>query len=466
MRTDTEYIDSLRARNIVLYVDGERIAEPVEHPLVRPSIDTLAMTFAMAHREETKSLATAWSELIGARVNRFTHLFTEVEDLVAKVKLQRVLGRATGTCFQRCVGMDALNAMFIATHEAGPHAHARFIDWLAGVQQRDDVICGAMTDAKGNRRLRPPAQPDAFLHVAERRPGGVVLRGAKLHQTGAANSHWVLVMPGQGLRDGEEDFAIAAALPVDAPGLTMVLGRQPSDHRKSTPDAGNIRYSGQECVLLFDDVFVPQEHIFLDGDIAPSATLLHAFAGFHRASYGGCKPGNLDVLTGAVAALTEETGVRTASHVRSKLVEMVGMAETIHGLGLAASHQGVRHDSGVFRVDSMLANVCKQAVTRLPYEAGRIAEDLAGGLVATLPELAMLDHPLLGAALRVAVGGKRRAKLLRLVENLTYGSGAVPLRIECMHGAGSPQAQQVVIERLTDWDGRVSQARRLAGIEG
>ncbi|MEX1367425.1 MAG: 4-hydroxyphenylacetate 3-hydroxylase N-terminal domain-containing protein [Nannocystaceae bacterium] len=464
LRTPDQYVRSLQARDLVLYVDGQRVADPTQHPRVRPAINAIAATYALAHDPRYRELATAHSQLVDAPVNRFTHLFTEAADLRRKLELQRVLGRLTGTCFQRCVGMDGINSLFIATHEAGGQWHERFVAWLRQVQRDDIVIDGAMTDPKGDRSKRPLQQAEHYVRVVERRDDGIVLRGAKIHQTGAANSHQILVMPGMAMRAGEEDFAVAAAMPVDAPGVSMVLGRQPSDERKGGPDAGNAQYGGQEAVIFFDDVFVPWERVFLDGHIEACATLVDAFAGFHRASYGGCKPGNLDVLIGAAALLADEHGVRRASHVRDKLVQMAHLGETIHGLGLGASAKATRHDSGVHQVDPVLANVCKHHVTTLPYEVVRLAEDLAGGLMATMPSLADLDHPDYGEALRTVVGTDERAKTLRLVEYMSYGAGSVPLRIECMHGAGSPQAQRIVLERRIDWDQRIAAARRLAGL--
>lgn len=463
MKTREQYLESLAARQLELWVDGKRVDDVLSHPKVRPAIEAVAETYALAHEPEHRHLATADSDLVSHPVNRFTALFRSPDDLVKKIALQRVLGRRTGTCFQRCVGMDGINATFIATHRA-PERHARFLSWLSGVQARDEMLCGAMTDSKGDRSRRPSEQPEQFLRIVERRADGIVIRGAKLHQTGAANAHQILVMPGQGLRAGEEDFAVSCAIPVDAPGVVMVLGRQPSDERKGGPDAGNPRYGGQEVVVWFEDVFVPTERVFLDGQIDLAGLLLESFAGYHRASYGGCKPGNLDVLAGASAALADEHGVRRASHVREKLIEMVHLTETIHGLGLAASHKSSQDASGLFVVDPVLANVCKHHVTRLPYEIVRIAEDLAGGLLATMPSLSDLEHPRLGPILKQVIGSEARGKLLRLVEWMAYGSGSVPLRIECMHGAGSPQAQRVVLDRHTDWDLRVRAARSLAGL--
>jgi 4-hydroxybutyryl-CoA dehydratase / vinylacetyl-CoA-Delta-isomerase len=167
---------------------------------------------------------------------------------------------------------------------------------------------------------------------------------------------------------------------------------------------------------------------------------------------------------GAARLLAKEHGVLGASHVRDKLVEMAHLTETIHGLGLGASAKSTRHACGVWQVDPVLANVCKHNVTRLPYEVVRLAEDLAGGLLGTMPSLADLEHPELGAALRGVVGSDARARTLRLVEWMSYGAGSVPLRLECMHGAGSPQAQRIVLERAIDWEQKVTAARRLAGL--
>lgn len=459
MRTPEKYLQSLRDRPPRLFVDGERVADPTAHPKVRPSINAVAQTYALAHDPAAADLASGWSDLIDAPANRFTRPFLQPDDLTKKLQLQRILGRTTGTCFQRCVGMDAINALWVATW--GTPTHGRFLAWLTGIQRRDDVVCGAMTDAKGDRRKRPSEQPEQFVRVVERRPDGVVLRGAKLHQTGGANSHWIAVLPGGFLKPGEEDFAIACAVPADAEGVTMVLGRQPSDGRRGTVDAGNPRFGGQEVVILLEDVFVPTEHVFLDGDLDACGTMLDTFASFHRASYGGCKPGNLEVMTGAAAELVELHGIGRNRAVRDKLVEMVHLTETVHGVGLAASAKSTQHPSGIWLVDPMLANACKQNVTRLPYEVGRIAEDLAGGLVGTMPSLDDLEHPELGPGLRTALGSDERVRMLRLVEWMTYGAGAIALRLECMHGAGSPAAQRIVLERGTDWEALRAAAREL-----
>ena len=219
-----DYIQSLRGRNLKVHFLGERIAEPVDHPVIRPSINAVARTYDLAI--EHPELATAWSSLSNRRVNRFLHVTESVEDVVGQNRMQRRLGQLTGTCFQRCVGMDAINSLYSVTYDmdqaCGTDYHARFREFLIRMQEMNYVIGGAMTDPKGDRGKGPSEQsdPDLFTHVVERRDGGVVLRGAKMHQTGCLNSHWIIVMPTMRLKPPIKDYAVVAAIPVDHPGLS------------------------------------------------------------------------------------------------------------------------------------------------------------------------------------------------------------------------------------------------------
>jgi 4-hydroxybutyryl-CoA dehydratase/vinylacetyl-CoA-Delta-isomerase len=475
IRTGEDYIAGLRGRRLAVYLFGERVEEPVDHPVIRPSINAMAATYDAAPQEA--DVATAESGLIGERINRFLHVTRSAADLVAQGKMQRRLGQVTGTCFQRCVGMDAINSLFSLTHDVdaarGTGYHPRFLAWLAAVQHRNLVVGGAMTDVKGDRSKGPAQQadPDLFVRVVERRPDGIVIRGAKAHQTGAINSHWLLVMPGQRLEPSEGDYAVAGAIPVTAPGLTFVYGRQAADSRSAEGDidVGNARFAGQEALIIFDDVFVPHEHVFLDGEAEFAADLVERFTSYHRRSYV-CKAGVGDVLIGAAALIADYNGVPRASHVRDKLVEMSYLNETIYAAGIAASHEGHRTAAGNWEPDHLLANVCKQNVTRHPYEIARLAQDLAGGAVVTLPSEHDLHHPEVGPLLdkylrgRADVPTEHRVRALRLIENLTLGRNAVGYLTESLHGAGSPQAQRVVIQRQVDLEARRALARRLAGI--
>jgi 4-hydroxybutyryl-CoA dehydratase/vinylacetyl-CoA-Delta-isomerase len=478
MKTGKEFVDSLRGLELQLYVLGEEIEEPIEHPMLRPSLNALARTYDMAHDPDHAGLFVRRG-LAGESVNCFTSLHHGTEDLLNKVKALRILGQETGTCFQRCVGWDALNALESTTFEMdqalGTDYHRRLVDYLAYVQQNDLVCNGAMTDVKGDRSRRPSQQadPDMFLHVVERRQDGIVVRGAKAHQTGAVFSHEILVMPTLSMREEDKEYAVSFALPVDTEGVVHILGRQSCDTRKlegGTMDVGNARYGGHEALVILNDVFVPNERIFMDGEWQFSRPLVERFAGYHRQSYGGCKVGVGDVLIGAAALATEQIGLSRVSHVRRKLGEMIHLNETLFACGLSCSAAGTALPSGTYLVDLLLANVCKQNVTRFPYEIARLAEDLAGGLLVTMPSERDLSHPEIGPLVDKYLRGVAevptadRMRILRLIENLTLGASAVSYRTESMHGAGSPEAQVIMIGRLGDLEAKKALARRLAGV--
>jgi 4-hydroxybutyryl-CoA dehydratase/vinylacetyl-CoA-Delta-isomerase len=216
---------------------------------------------------------------------------------------------------------------------------------------------------------------------------------------------------------------------------------------------------------------VPAERVFMDGESQFSHVLVERFAGYHRQSYGGCKVGVGDVLIGATALAAEYAGVAGASHVQRKLGEMIHLNETLYSCGLSCSVAGAAVPSGTYLVDLLLANVCKQNVTRLPYEIARLAEDLAGGLMVTMPSEKDLNHPKIGPLVDKYLRGVAeiptadRMRVLRLIENLTLGTAAVSYRTESMHGAGSPEAQVIMIRRLSDLEAKKALAKRLVGIQ-
>lgn len=475
IRDGKEYIESLRKRKIKVYLFGELVENPVDHPIIRPSINAVAETYDLAVKEP--ELATAYSPLIGKRVNRFLHIAISADDLVKQNEMQRRLGQITGTCFQRCVGMDALNALYSVTYEIdekyGTEYHKRLVDFIKYVQEENLVIGGAMTDPKGDRSKGPLEQedPDVFVHVVKRTDEGIVIRGAKMHQTGCINSHWIVVMPTMRLKPEEKDYAVSCAIPVDDPGLTFVYGRQSCDTRsiEGEIDVGNSLYSGQEAMIIIDDVFVPWKYVFMDGETEFVPMLVERFTTYHRRSYV-CKSGVGDVLIGAAAAMADYNGVLDASHIREKLIEMTFLNEIVYGTGIASSYKAKPTKSGNYLNDEMLANVCKHYLTKFVFEIARLAQDLTGGIVATLPSEKDLKHPEIGAKLmkylvgRSGVNAEDRVRMARLVENMTMGRNAVGYLSESLHGAGSPQAQRILIARYMNLEEKMRLAKRLAQV--
>lgn len=477
IKTKEDYINSLKEHGHVVYYNGEKVKDITEHPAFVPHINAASKTYELALLPEHEDIMTAVSHLTGERINRFTNIHQSTDDLVKKVQMLRLLSHETGSCFQRCVGCDAINATYMTTYDIdekhGTDYHARFREYLTRLQSENFMLAGGMTDPKGDRSKPPSAQadPDLFVHVVERRKDGVVIRGAKAHQTGAANSHEILVMPTQTLREGDEDYALTCAVPLNADGVIQIFGRQTNDGRKMEKglDIGNFNYGlvGGETLVVFDNVFVPDERVFMCGEVDFSGLLVERFATMHRQNYGACKGGLSDVLVGACALAAEYQGTRKASHIRDKLAEMMHLTETVWCGSVSCSAMGYRTPSGAYYPDPLLANCGKLNITRNIYEIGRLAHDIAGGIIATMPSEKDFKSPEVGKYVQKYLAGvegtpvENRYRILRLIENMTGGTALV----ESMHGAGSPQAQKIMYGRLGKIDMKKKMAKKLVGIE-
>ena len=472
LMTGEQYVESMRKMKLNVYMFGEKVENVVDNPILRPSLNSVKATYDLAQMPEYEDLMTVTLD-DGRKVNRFTNIHRNATDLVNKVKMQRLCGQKTAACFQRCVGMDAFNAEWSTTYEIdkkyGTHYHENFKKFVKYVQDADLTVDGAMTDPKGDRGLAPHAQadPDLYLHIVERRADGIVVKGAKAHQTGIINSQEVIVMPTIAMGPDDKDYAVSFAVPTDAKGITMIIGRQSCDTRKlegAPMDTGNSEFGGVEALVVFDNVFVPNDRIFMAGENEFAGMLVERFAGYHRQSYGGCKVGVGDVLIGAAALCADYNGAQKASHIKDKLIEMTHLNETLYCCGIACSAEGKPTESGNYLIDLLLANVCKQNVTRFPYEIARLAEDIAGGLMVTAPSEKDLKGKVTGPLVEkyfkgvASVSTENRLRALRLVENLTLGTAAVGYRTESMHGAGSPQAQRIMISR----QGNIAMKKELA----
>jgi|TARA_B100001142_G_scaffold114492_1_gene116672 4-hydroxybutyryl-CoA dehydratase/vinylacetyl-CoA-Delta-isomerase len=470
------YLKSISDRNLKIYLMGKLVEDPLSHPIIRPSIEAMAETYELAVNEP--ELGSVKSPYTGESINRFLHIAESNDDLYLQNKMQRKLGQLTGTCFQRCVGMDAFNALHSVTFEIdekySTKYHQNFISFLTEMHKYNLVIGGAMTDVKGDRSKLPHEQEDEdlYLRIVDRDENGVYVKGAKAHQTGCINSHWMVVMPTLRLTDKDKDYAIVGAIPVDAEGITYIYGRQSCDTRSMEPgeyDVGNKYFAGQEAMVIFDNVFIPNELIFMNGEFDFASMLVERFTTYHRRSYV-CKAGVGDVLIGAAATIAEYNGVENASHISDKLVEMNKMNETIYATGIASSLQGSKTKSGNYINDDLLANVCKQHVTKDTFEIGRLAQDLAGGLVGSMPSGMDFNEGEMSSELKKYLKGIKdtnaedRVKILRLIENMTLGRNAVAYLTESLHGAGSPQAQRVQIKRKVNIDEKKELAKKLSGI--
>jgi 4-hydroxybutyryl-CoA dehydratase/vinylacetyl-CoA-Delta-isomerase len=475
LKTKEQYIESIRALKPTAYMFGKRITNVVDNPRLRAGIEATAATYDMAMKEENKDLFITTSPLINEPVSRFTLPPASIEDLVARVKVNRKMANYVGTCHQRCTGLDCLSTLAIVTYDVdkkyGTSYNKNYLEFLKYMQKNDLTGNAGVTDVKGDRSLNPNEQvdKDMFLHVVEKRDDGIVVRGAKAHQTGSLSSHEIIVLPTRAMSKEDKDYAVAFAIPSDTKGLIHVVGRSTLDMRELDGcDIGNIYYSKYCPTLIFDNVFVPWNRVFLCGETEFAVDMVVKFSSFHRQSHGGCKSGKIDCMIGAALTMMDYNGTAKVSHLKQKVIDMIHRAETLYGCCLASSYEGKKQPSGNYFIDTVLANASKIHEGKEMAEATRLMIDACGGFVADLPSDRDFENPEVGGLLKKYLKGvdsvpvEKRIKMYRLAEKLALESADT---ISDIHGGGSPEAHRVTIFRETDTAGKKKAAKRLAGIK-
>jgi len=475
MKTSKEYKQSLKKMNSNIYKFGELIEDVTTHSATKRTVEGHAQIFDAAQNDEYKDIITTKSNLTGERVSRYLSIIGSADDMIANVRMKRLMFNLTGTCTGgRCAGFNAINAMWAATYdmdkELGTDYHKRIKKWLEDAQKRDIAISGALTDPKGDRSKSPTMQkdPDMSLHVIEERKDGIVVRGAKVMICGVAAANEIFIMPGTGYKEADKDYAVSFVIPRDIENLTIVETRRPSDTREQEEgfdvpvDIGGIT----QAYLLFEDVFVPKERVFMCKEFSFALKAVMNFIKPYRAAIGGCVAGQGDLMIGAAALMARANGI-SEKVFREKITQMIINNETTFGIGVAAGALGRKHPSGVWIPDALLSNVNKVHVARLPYDTKRITQDVAGGIAETgcLPSCKDINDPrygdLLKKYLKANCSGETRAKIARLIEWLTIGAG-VP---GCMHGGGSPDGAKMMINASSDINHYIELAKRLADIK-
>ncbi len=475
LKTKEQYVASVRDLKADVYMFGKRVPDVTRNGFTRLALEGIGRIYDLARDDRYRGLLTRTDEG-GSPYSTYGSIHTSREDLVDRVRVARLICQRTGVCTaSRCCGWDALNALWHTTFEMdarnGTDYHRRLRKYIARVRGKDLTCAGALTDPKGNRALKPKHQPDkdVYLRVVEEDRAGIVVRGAKAMIGGAVGSHEVVVQPGTGFTEDERDHAVAFAVPMNAEGVTQVVNRQTGDERKLGGgfDMGNVRFGSSESLVIFEDVFVPRDRVFMCGESDYAADAVTKFVLLHRATLGGCLAGCGDVLTGAAALLAEYNGL--SRQLTDRLVEMTYLSESLYAQALGAAYEGHPTPSGAWFPDPLLANVTKTSVARLPFEVERLAEDIAGGMVSCMPSEFDLRSPKVGPLVEKYYRGVRgvsaetRMRAARLIESMVFGPGK--LAALCLHGGGSPAAAQLGIRQLADLESKKDLARRLAGIE-
>ncbi|MEW6349025.1 MAG: 4-hydroxyphenylacetate 3-hydroxylase N-terminal domain-containing protein [Thermodesulfobacteriota bacterium] len=468
LMTPEQFEESLKALHPRVFMNGRRVESVLENRNTRTVVEANKASYRWALDARYKEIMTCRSPLVDEPVNRYTHVSSSVEDLLAKAKAGTFTAEHLGTCIYRCVGYDAFHALAATTWEMdrdlGTDYHPRFLDYLKMVQQKDLSAAGALTEPRGNRAKRVIDWPDPFLSlkVVERRKDGIVVRGAKINISGAFASHELVVLPQSAHSEQEADYAVAFAVPADAPGITYICQYSPYSAERDLADdiyeLGNPLFGQRETSLIvFDNVFVPWERVFHCGEAKYSGRIVARFARTHRMTCGGtCKVGFMNQIIGACKLIQEYKGLEKVSHVNEQITEMVVLRETGRACGQAAAMAGSEEPpgSGVFLPDELMGNVAKLNICNAFWRTMALAGDIGGGLVVTMPSLKELKNPEIKAYVEefFSFGSDEPTENILKVHKLLQHWTAGQHGVATWHGAGPVMAQKIMIQRITNFD--------------
>lgn len=448
--TAEEYIERIRSYRRDVYVLGKKIENYVDHPNIRPTVNAIAFTYELAKKRDVYS---PYSDLVGENVNRLNFVNKTFEDLIARYEYQRELSMRLATCNYRCTGCDAINALYPATksldERLGTDYHKRFLNLLKEIQKRDYTCTAALTDVKGDRSKRPKEQRDMFLHVVEKREDGIVVSGAKVHQSGAFAADINFVLPTQSFREGEEEFAIAFAVTPEDEGVRYILqntGVQAKQREGGDYEAGNAKYGDRTtCMIVFDNVFIPWERVFIFEDLRATRDVLMYFASSHRCVGAACKAGFIDSMAGAASLMLKANGLEGVSVLQQKIAEMVAMSEAAFAIAVGAATKGYE-TNGSWQPNQLMANAGKIIGVEGFTKSLVNLIDLSGGIIGTSPSEFDLKGDI-GDAIRKYITAsenftpEQRMKIVKFIEFWVTSSHLVG----AIHGGGSPAAALITL---------------------
>jgi len=476
IKTRYDYLAALKSLRPNMYKFGERIEDVTTHPATKRTVESHALNYDAANDPELEDMYTTTSIFSGERILRWNSMMQNPQDLLCNMKIKRQNYRRCGTCTGAvCVGWNAQNTLWAVTQEVdqefGTDYQERLKSWILHAQKNGITAAGALTDAKGNRSLKASQQPDpdTNLRITEVRDDGIIIRGAKAMICGTAAAQEIFLLPGSVYGEADKDFALACVVPRDIEGLTIVEATRPSDRRDleetstvEVPDTGIT-----QGWLLFQDVFVPKERVFLCKEYKHTAKFIQFFTTNYRACIGACVSGQGDVMIGASLLMARANGL-SAKTFTNKLVEMATNNQVTYGLGAGAIALGAKHPSGSYFADPLTAHTNKIMVATLPYEVKRLTQEIGGGIVETgcMPSYKDFTNPEYGPLLQRYLkagncSAESRFKAARLAEWLTIGSG-VP---GCMHGGGSPDGARLMLRIITPMEEYADYAKKIMNIE-
>lgn len=472
--TVDQYKASLRDARTVYY-RGERVADVTAHPVIGVAVDHAAIDYQMAHDGNESQLAIVSGP--SGPYSRYYHIPRTADDLLqrsALIERATMLG-GTLVVLVKEIGSDALFALHvIAAHldrTKGTGYLPRVEKFYRHCRDDDLAVAVAQTDVKGDRSKGPSQQahPDYYVHIVSEDSEGVTIRGAKVHTSVSTNAHEIIVLPTRQMGRADEAYAVACAVPANAPGLTMIASTYGGRKGSVFEHPISARHKMMETLTVFDDVKVPWDRVFLKGEVEMAGPLAKTFVEFHRFTAVSYKLPLVDLFVGAGHLMAEYNGILGAHHVRDKLARLISYAQICRGMTREAARECKLLD-GIAVPNAELINIAKLYFATHYHQAIAWVQDIAGGLLVTGPGPEDLADPRLGAIVRKYLGAapvataEDRLRLINLIADVTTTDFGGYQAVLAVHAEGSIEAEKMTIWREHDVTRHVEYAKWLAGI--
>ena len=477
LRSPSEYIESLRDGRTVYY-RGARVEDVTTHPLFKVAIEHAAIDYRLAEEPQHRDLAVTQDPDTGEEMARLYYLPRNEQDLMRRADLIDLVTRIGGTMVTliKEIGTDALFALHAFASQMdealGTNVSERVQAFYRHCSQNDLAIAVAQTDAKGDRSLRPSEQehPDYYVRIVDRDEKGITVRGAKVHTSVSINANELIVLPTRNLDERDKDYAVAFAVPMNTPGLKLIASVY-TQHKESEFEFPlSAKHRMLETLTIFDDVFVPWERVFLDGQHKFAGPLALGFVDYHRFTAVSYKQPLLDLLVGSALLMADMNGISRVSHVRDKLAWLMTYAQTIKGLLRIAAQSCRMIPPGIAVPDRLYTNVAKLQFASNYHTALSYVQDITGGLLITAPSEEDLRNPETRDYLTRYLGGRKgvsaeeRLRAVNMVSDLTTSELGGYHSVLAIHAEGSIEAEKLVIARDYDSDAAIAYARQMSGI--
>jgi 4-hydroxybutyryl-CoA dehydratase/vinylacetyl-CoA-Delta-isomerase len=475
LRTPEQFKESLKDGRQV-YIFGERVEDITTHPILKITVDTVAGDFVLCDMDdpEIHNLFVIKDPETGEPMSRYFEPPHNSEDLEKRLQMIGTSIRVTGGLpFGKDIGTDAMYAIMTTAEEIGkPEYKERAREYLRYLRKNDVNLCGAVTDVKGDRSKTPSKQvhPDYYTRVVDKNKDGIIIKGAKIHITGAPAANDVLVIPTRQMRENEGEYAVACSVPANAEGVKFICrpgrgDRTPAEFPMGRPVRGLV-----EAMIVFDNVIVPWERVFMCGEWEQSMRLAYNFATYHRFTAVSYKIPAVEVLAGCAVAMAEMNGIENRGHIRGKLVEIAAYVETLKALATAAIKSPVMYGN-IAVPNPLITNMGKLHFASKYHEMLKIVQDIAGGIITTSPTYQDWQNPEIHDYLEYYLGAsprfttEERMKMIQLTHGMACSASSAHMEVVTMHGEGSMEAQRMMILMESPLQEYKNYALAAAGIE-